>query len=87
MLFFDHLQNVLPLHQKRIPREHHKKFGAIIVIIGGMYPDLMIHGVTNLLKPYPQRFLLTVIDTKIDLVTGLYESTAYVEAMAGRAAT
>jgi hypothetical protein len=56
-------------------------------MIGGIYPDLMIHGVINLLNPYPQRFLLMVIETKIAPVTGLYESTAYVDAMDGRAAT
>ena len=77
----------MPLYQNRIPNEHHKKVSAMLVMIGGMYPDSIIHGVTNLLKPYPQRFLLTVTDTKMDPVTGLYESTAYVEAMAGRAAT
>jgi hypothetical protein len=35
------------------------------------YPDLIVHGVTNLPIPYPQRLLLTVIATKSDPVTGL----------------
>lgn len=87
LLSFDHLRNVLPLYQNKIPNKHHSSVRPIFVIIGGIYPDSMIHGVTNLLNPYPQRFLLMVMETKIPPVTGLYESTAYVETIAGRPAT
>jgi hypothetical protein len=59
----------------------------IFVMIGGIYPLLMIHGVMNFEKPYPQTFLLTVIATKTAPATGLYESTEYVEEMEGKAAT
>lgn len=48
-------------------------------MIGGINPALSVHGVINLLKPYAHRFLLIVIATKIEPVTGLYESIAYVE--------
>jgi hypothetical protein len=70
-----------------IPQKHHKVINDIFVIIGGMYPDLMIQGVMNFEKPYPQTFLLTVIATKIEPATGLYESMAYVDEIAGSAAT
>lgn len=43
----------------------------MFVMIGGTYPDLMIHGVMNLEKPYPQTFLLTVMDTKMLPLIGL----------------
>ena len=70
-----------------MPKAHHKNVKDILVMIGGIYPLLMIQGVINLEKPYPHTFLLMVTETKIEPATGLYESTAYVEAMAGRAAT
>jgi hypothetical protein len=82
-----HFLKVFPWYQKMIPQKHHKVINDIFVIIGGMYPDLMIQGVMNFEKPYPQTFLLTVIATKIEPATGLYESMAYVDEIAGSAAT
>ena len=43
----------------------------MLSMIGGMNPLDSDHGVMNLENPYPQRFLLTVIATKIDPATGL----------------
>ena len=63
--------HVLPLYQNKIPKEHHKKINAVLVMIGGMNPASSVHGVMNLLKPYAQRFLLIVIATTIEPVTGL----------------
>lgn len=80
-------RNHFPLYQKRTPNKHHAVVKAMFVMSGGRYPASTIHGVMNLLKPYPHRFLLMVTVTKIVPATGLYESTAYVDTMAGSAAT
>ena len=85
--FFVQLRKVFPLNQNKTPKRHHNVINIIFVMIAGTYPSLTVHGVTSLESPYPQRFLLMVMATKIEPATGLYESTAYVEDMAGRAAT
>jgi hypothetical protein len=54
-----------------IPVKQKKRIKLMFVMIGGMYPLLMIQGVMNFEKPYPQTFLLTVMATKIDPATGL----------------
>ena len=54
---------------------------------GGTYPVSSTHGFVNFASPYPQRFLEMVATTKIEPAAGLYESTAYVDAIAGSAAT
>ena len=41
----------------------------------------------NSANPYPHTFLFTVIATISEPATGLYESTLYVVAIAGKAAT
>jgi hypothetical protein len=53
----------------------------------GTYPSSKDHGVINLENPYPHTFLLTVMLTNRLPATGLYESTAYVLTIDGRAAT
>ncbi len=45
-------------------------------VIGGKVPVWNDPRVMNLLNLYPQTFLLTVMVTKIEPATGLYESTA-----------
>jgi hypothetical protein len=70
-----------------IPQQDHTVTSDIFVIIGGIYPLLRIQGVMNFEKPYPHTFLLTVMATKMEPATGLYESTAYVEEIGGSAAT
>lgn len=55
---------MIPLKQKR-------RIKLIFVIIGGIYPLLMIQGVMNFENPYPHTFLLTVMATKIEPATGL----------------
>ena len=84
---FVHTLNRLPTNQNTKPKRHHSVTKLMFVIIGGTYPASMIHGVMNFEKPYPQTFLLTVMETKMLPATGLYESMAYVEAIDGSAAT
>ena len=63
--------NHFPLYQKRRPNEHQRVVSAILVMIGGIYPASTIHGVINLLKPYPHKFLLMVIVMNMVPATGL----------------
>jgi hypothetical protein len=58
---------MIPVRQKRRIRD-------MLVIIGGMYPLLIIQGVINFENPYPHTFLLTVMATNMEPATGLYES-------------
>ena len=59
------------MNQKSIPNKDHNVIKLIFNMMGGTYPLLMIQGVMNLEKPYPQRFLFTVMLTKMAPDTGL----------------
>lgn len=68
-------------------QKYHNTVNDMFNMIGLTNSLSSTHEVMDLLKPQPQRFLLTVIDTKIEPATGLWLSNAYVLVIARRAAT
>lgn len=61
----------LPQTQKTTPLQLNRVMRAMLVRIGGTKPSFSAHDVRNLDTPYPHRFLLIVMVTKTDPVTGL----------------